>query len=106
MRPHAYIWEFEVRPERAAEFELYYGPNGSWVQLFRTARGYLETVLLRDLVRPHRFVTIDRWESERAYQDFRAAREEEFAALDSRCEAFTTAERELGRFDIVSSQAA
>lgn len=106
MKPYAYIWEFEVRPERAAELELFCGPNGSWVQLFRTARGYLETVLLRDLVHPYRFVTVDRWESERAFRDFRAAREQEFAALDSRCGAFTTAERELGRFDIVSSHAA
>jgi len=99
---YAYVWEFEVRPERAAEFEHHYGPDGSWVRLFRTAPGYVDTVLLRDRIHPSRFVTIDRWESERACQDFRAAQDAAFASLDARCAALTIAERELGRFDVVT----
>jgi len=103
---YTYIWEFDVRPGQESEFGRHYGPDGTWVQLFRTSMGYLDTVLLRDLTRPGRYVTIDRWESERAYRDFRSAHEKEFTALDSRCETLTFAERELGRFEAVRSDAA
>jgi heme-degrading monooxygenase HmoA len=100
--PYVYIWEFLVRPGREAEFELHYGPAGSWVQLFRTASGYLDTVLLRDLANPCRYLTIDRWESEAAYRAFREARATDFVALDSRCEALIVSEREIGQWDGVS----
>ena len=93
-----YIWEFQVRPGREAEFELHYGPDGSWVRLFRTAPGYIDTVLLHDLTQPHRYLTIDRWESEAAYRAFRQSHAADFVALDSRCEALTVFERELGQF--------
>ena len=100
--PYIYIWEFLVRPGREAEFELHYGPTGSWVQLFRTASGYLDTVLLRDVNQARRYLTIDRWESEAAYRAFRQAHATDFVALDSRCEALTVSEREIGQFDGVS----
>ena len=102
MRPYVYIWEFQVRTGGESEFELHYGPGGSWVRLFRTAPGYLETVLLRDLTQPQRYLTIDRWESEAAYRAFREASAADFDALDELCEALTVSERELGRFDGVS----
>lgn len=102
MSPYVYIWEYQVRPGSETEFELHYGPGGSWVRLFQTASGYLETVLLRDLTQPQRYLTIDRWESEAAYRAFRQARAADFAALDSRCEALTDSERELGQFAGVS----
>ncbi len=98
MDPYIYIWEFEVRPGYEAEFESHYGPDGSWVQLFRTAQGYIDTVLLHDRAQPRRYVTIDRWETEEAYRTFRAAQAATFNALDARCESLTVAERELGRF--------
>ena len=105
MTPYVYVWEFEVRPGCEAEFERNYGPDGSWVELFRAAHGYLDTILLRDLGRGRRYLTIDRWESEDAYRSFRTARALEFTALDARCEALTVSERELGRFEVVASQA-
>ena len=98
MSPYVYIWEFHVLPGCEPEFERHYGPSGSWVRLFRTARGYLETVLLRDLTQPQRYLTIDRWESEAVYRAFRQASAADFAALDSLCEALTVSERELGQF--------
>ncbi len=106
MNPYTYIWEFDVRPGREADFELAYGPSGSWVLLFRTARGYLDTVLLRDVSQARRYVTIDRWEGERAYREFRNAHAAEFSALDAQGETLTVAEREIGHFAVVAGQAA
>lgn len=98
MPAYIYIWEFEVRPGKEAEFEREYGPEGMWVRLFQGAPGYRETSLLRDPIHPRRYLTIDRWESEAAYQAFRAAHAREYAAIDAKCEGLTVAEREVGHF--------
>jgi hypothetical protein len=41
-----YIWEFKVAPSAQAQFEFEYGARGAWVALFRTASGYIETLLI------------------------------------------------------------
>jgi heme-degrading monooxygenase HmoA len=106
MEGHVHVWEFQVRPGHEAEFERHYGPEGSWARLFRTAEGYGGTVLLRDTEHPGRYVTLDHWRDERAYQVFRAARAREYASLDAECEALTITERALGRLDVVAPRAA
>jgi heme-degrading monooxygenase HmoA len=57
------IWEFTVRDGRVAEFEKLYSATGSWAALFRRSPGFVGTALLRDTQTPHRYVTIDRWDS-------------------------------------------
>jgi heme-degrading monooxygenase HmoA len=99
---YSYLWEFVVRPGREAEFVRVYGPAGAWVELFRSAPGYLDTRLLRDLERPERFLTVDRWTDEEAYRRFRAQRAAEFDALDAQGARLMLAERELGRFTEVT----
>jgi len=96
---YTYLWEFHVDSERCEEFETVYGPNGLWVALFRRARGYLETRLLRDPANARRYVTIDRWENEAAYRSFRARFAAEYGELDQRCRNLTTQEMSLGHFD-------
>jgi len=93
------LWEFEVRPEKVAEFELAYGPDGDWVSLFRLAEGYSGSLLLKDRVVPHCYLTVDRWRSEDAYARFRERFAEEYRALDERCKALTVREREIGGYD-------
>lgn len=78
MAPYVYLWEFTVAPDREARFLALYGPDGAWVQLFRTAPGFLDTRLLRAAASPRRYVTIDRWASAAAYQGFRRERAAEF----------------------------
>lgn len=92
------LWEFEVRPKAAAEFERLYGPDGAWASLFREAPEYLGTELLRDEDHAARYLTIDRWRSRQAYDAFRSAYAGRYRALDEECEHLTTAERSLGAF--------
>lgn len=70
---YSYVWEFLVSAGHRAAFEQHYGPEGTWVQLFRRFPGYRETLLLSDRSSPGRYLTIDRWQSEQAYLDFRSA---------------------------------
>jgi heme-degrading monooxygenase HmoA len=93
------LWEFIVEPGHVEEFQRHYGPEGSWVALFRKSRGYIDTVLLRDRTNPQRFITIDRWESADAQRAFRSAFAREYAELDARCARLTTREVSLGDFE-------
>lgn len=97
--PYIYIWTYLVREEHVQDFVREYGPDGAWVKLFRTARGYLSTELLRDRTNPRRFVTIDRWKSREAFDIFRADNASEFEAIDRHCEQYTLEEKQIGLFE-------
>lgn len=94
-----YVWSFEARPGSEPAFERAYGPQGAWVDLFRRGAGYLGTRVLRDLDRPGRYLTIDRWDSRRAFEEFRKAFGKEFEALDRECEGLTREERLVGQYE-------
>ncbi|MCB2230122.1 antibiotic biosynthesis monooxygenase [bacterium] len=97
--PYTCIWKYTVHEKHVDEFIETYGPNGNWVRLFRQADGYLGTELLRDLENPLRFVTIDRWESESSYKQFRQNKAAEYEAIDRACERLTVNEQLIGVFD-------
>ena len=91
-----YIWEYEIAPDRAAEFLEHYAPDGTWARLFRQADGYLGTELYQDRARASRFITVDHWRSEAAFRDFKRRFAAEFEQLDRRCGALTLREAALG----------
>lgn len=64
------------------------------------APGYVTTHLCRDRDDPCRYVTIDMWESQDAYDGFRRDFATEFARLDAECEALTLREVPLGHFEV------
>jgi len=96
-----YIWEFRIELRHREEFEKAYGPDGAWVRLFASDPAYLGTDLLRDPTNPGRYLTVDRWKSRYARDDFRRHHREEFDALDQRCEELTANEIPVGNFDVV-----
>ena len=95
---YTYIWEYEVPPAHEVEFLAHYAPDGTWVTLFRRGAGHLGTELYRDRAKPERFVTIDHWRTEAAFQEFRAQFAVEFDALDRECARLTRHETSLGAF--------
>lgn len=97
--PYLYIWKFQVVPDQEAEFQRIYGPEGDWVQLFRQGAGYRQTLLLKDLDVSGVYTTVDMWESEAAYQNFKEKFAAEFDALDKYCENLTESEVLVGRFE-------
>ena len=92
------LWEFAVKPSRRAEFEMHYGPDGTWVRLFRKAPGYLGSELLHDSADTLRYVTIDRWASADDWREFRKRFAVDYERLDLDCEGLTTHEAPLGEF--------
>ena len=87
------VWMYDVRPERVELFERVYGPDGDWVRLFRTGRGYLGTELFRSAVTPGRYLTVDDWAARAAYEIFRTRSASAYQELDARCDDLTLSER-------------
>jgi heme-degrading monooxygenase HmoA len=92
------IWEFTLRPGMQKQFEEAYGDCGPWVSLFRQDPAYIRTELIRDVNEANRYLTLDIWESEAAYEAFRECRENEYENIDAKCEQMKEAEREVGKF--------
>lgn len=92
------VWEFWVNEEKAEEFEENYGAEGVWAKFFGAGAGYRGTELLRDPEKKGRYFTVDRWDSEAAYEAFRAEHEAEYKRIDAECEALTEKEVKVGAF--------
>jgi heme-degrading monooxygenase HmoA len=96
---YAMIWEYQVKPDRVAEFEDIYAAGGMWAQLFQKHPGYLGTELLRDPNHSQRYVTLDRWASSQDYESFLLHWKTEYAMLDRQCEGLTEKESLLGKWE-------
>jgi heme-degrading monooxygenase HmoA len=95
------MWEFQVKQGCEADFEKVYGPQGEWAQFFKQGAGYRGTELLRDPANPRRYVTIDRWASQAAYEAFQSRSSAEYEAIDRHCEELTESEALLGSFSLI-----
>lgn len=87
------VWMYDVKPDSAEAFERIYGRDGEWALLFRAAEGYLGTELFRGVATPGRYVTVDDWTSQAAYEAFRARAARAYEELDARCDGLTLTER-------------
>jgi heme-degrading monooxygenase HmoA len=92
------VWEFRVRQEKQAEFVEKYGPEGSWARLFGSSGGYIRTELVRDVADHLRFLTLDYWQTEADFDDFRQQHLAEYQRLDKEFEGLTEKETRLGAF--------
>ena len=97
------VWEFYVKPGREAEFEWHYGPEGTWVKLFRKAKEFVRTDLLRDPEIHGRYLTVDCWSDLGAYGSFKENFAAEYQRVDAQMEALTQAEAKLGTFEAVAA---
>jgi len=97
------VWEFRVQPGSQKQFEAAYGCHGEWARLFRRDAAYIRTELIQDLRETSRYLTLDFWTSEAAYEAFRQDQKDEYETIDAQCERMTEAEREIGKFSAVDS---
>ena len=82
-----------------AEFEAAYGADGAWTHLFSQAAGFIAVKLLRCENQPGRYLTIDRWTSATAFEDFERLFAGEYRALDARLEGLASTEARVGAFE-------
>ena len=91
------IWEFNVKPEFVTAFSETYGPDGPWVELFRSHAGFVSTSLLTP-ASGHRFFTIDRWQSEAHFTAMHNAARADYERIDGLAAEWTKSEKRLGVF--------
>jgi heme-degrading monooxygenase HmoA len=95
------VWEYQVKEEYLEDFETIYGANGAWEELFQKQSGYAGTELLRDQQNPQRYITIDRWISSHAYDNFLVRWQNEYETLDAECNKLTESESLLGELETI-----
>jgi len=93
------VWAFDVKPGSAQAFESAYGPAGDWAKLFKNAKGYGGTELLKDVDHTGRYLTIDHWRTREDFWKFREAFRAEYLALDKRLAVLTKRETLIGDFE-------
>ena len=101
MSMYVILWRFRPAVGREGEFERAYGPSGQWARLFVREDGYLGTELLlrRSEDGSREYLTLDRWASRGAYENFLARRGREYRRLDRRLEELSEEEMLLGAFE-------
>jgi heme-degrading monooxygenase HmoA len=75
------VWTYTVAPQNRSEFEVAYGPDGDWVQLFSEGWGFEGSELFATGEGGH-YLTIDRWESQAAAEAFMRTHGNAYRALD------------------------
>ena len=101
MAKYVYIWEYKAKNNSIKEFEEFYNSQGTWVELFKLANGYIKTDFFKDKIEHNRFITVDYWESYEAYDQFRIDFDEKFQELDQKCAHYTLGEKKMGEFTLI-----
>jgi heme-degrading monooxygenase HmoA len=93
----AALFLYEVEPTSVEAFEAAYGSDGTWARFFAAGDGYAGTELWR--APAGRYVVIDRWRSEAAYEAFLSAHADEYRRRNAAAGRLYLSERVLGRFE-------
>jgi|HubBroStandDraft_2_1064218.scaffolds.fasta_scaffold2322399_1 heme-degrading monooxygenase HmoA len=93
------VSEFRVPARRRADFEAAYGAESAWADQFKHAVGFIDVKLLRSEGCPERYLTIDRWASDDAFNNFQRAFAAEYQALDAQLDGIASSEVCIGSFD-------
>ena len=90
---------YEVAPANADAFEAAYGPEGDWARFFARGDGYAGTELWRASEGgAQRYLVIDRWRSEAAYEAFLGAHADEYRRRSDATTRLYVGEQALGRY--------
>ena len=98
------VFAYEVEAGARAEFERVYGSGGEWARFFsRAGEAYLGTELQRSVERVARYLLIDRWTTEAAYEAFLAANAAEYERRSHGTAALYRSETRIGAFERVDT---
>jgi quinol monooxygenase YgiN len=94
----AVVWQIEVRPDLAEEFERFYGADGEWTKLSRRSRSFLGSSFLRDIVAENRYLLVEYWSEMLVYERHRADYSDETKSLETERKRFVVRFDPLGVF--------
>jgi heme-degrading monooxygenase HmoA len=92
---------YEVESAGVQAFEAAYGSDGTWTRFFAGGDGYAGTELWRaSEAGVPRYLVIDRWTSESAYEAFLRAHGDEYRRRSAAAERLYLSEHALGRYQL------
>lgn len=96
---HVRVWKFRPPQGREQEFAEAYHGEGRWAELFRRARGYKGTTLMKPDQADGWWLTLDRWGSAADFEAFGHDFGEEYRSLDAEFEGVAGEEEFVGAFE-------
>jgi hypothetical protein len=78
----AVVWQFDVKSDRRAEFERFYGADGEWTMVSRKSRYFLGSSFLREFTPEPRYLLIEYWSEMLPYERHRLDLREEIDDLE------------------------
>ena len=94
------VREIVLKGEFQGQFELVYGPGGAWSKLFAKSPGFRGTTVLRDVINPRRYFTIDLWDSEDQRAQALVKHQAEYANLEATFDKWAVSNTDLGTFSV------
>ena len=64
----AVVWQFEIQPGRADDFERLHGADGEWTKISRRSRSFLGSSFLKELANPRRYFLVEYWSEMFVYE--------------------------------------
>ena len=94
----AVVWQFDIRPGSAEEFERLYGADGDWTKLSRRSRSFLGSSFLRDIGTESRYLLVEYWGEMVVYEKHVADFGDELQALERERERLVERMETIGVF--------
>ena len=94
----AVVWQFDVRPGAADDFERMYGSDGEWSDLSRRSRSFLGSSFLRDISSATRYLVVEYWSEMMVYEKHVASYRNQLDALERRRATLVDRMEPLGVF--------
>lgn len=94
----AVVWQFDIDPGKAAEFERLYGADGEWTKLSRRSRSFLGSSFLKDIAHEDRYLLVEYWSEMVIYERHMAAFKTAVAGLERQRDRYVRRIEPLGVF--------
>jgi ubiquinone biosynthesis protein UbiJ len=94
----AVVWQIDIRPEAAKDFEHLYGADGAWTQLSRRSRSFLGSSFLRDMGSDTRYLLVEYWGEMVVYEKHLADFSDEVETLEKERERLVDRMETVGVF--------
>jgi quinol monooxygenase YgiN len=94
----AVVWQFDIRPGAAEDFERFYGADGDWTRMSRRSRSFLGSSFLRDMGTESRYLLVEYWGEMVVYEKHVADFSDELHALEQERERLVEHMETIGVF--------
>ena len=95
----AVVWELEIHPGKADEFERFYGADGEWTNVSRRSRSFLGASFLKDISREDRYVLVEYWSEMLVYERHLASYDSAIKVLEQERNRYVRRIEPLGVFN-------